>query len=248
MAPTDAASLTQATTTITMCPSRSSMTGRTSLIGVSTTQSKTRVSQLPCSFSFFASSFPSTCSYWSASVLARVAMPVRLYASCFWPLVCMLSSLTAYGAMPRPNSKDLCGSDDNILVCAIDNALNISRRSFPSCQFVLLWHVHSGLDVARQGGTVRIRTISSFGGPCIDFPRLGLAFFIGASRVQDKWHHPADVIAGGCNRTCCCCSVCARVVASLCESIEKEGRMLLFVPFRIVVVDDDGGRKNRAHH
>ena len=135
---------------------------------------------------------------------ARAALCVFFVA--FGLNALITDSLKVYCAMPRPNFYDLCGFDDDTLLCATDDAhaLDEARRSFPSGHASLSFCGMSTVALFLLGKVGLYRCARSrLLGLLLVGPPLGLAFFIAASRVHDEWHHPADVVAGACIGTCC---------------------------------------------
>ena len=111
-------------------------------------------------------------------------------------------------ARPRPNFVARCWPHGaphvfdaaGIAVCASDAISPLEgRKSFPSghtswtaagCGWAAFW----------LAGRLRVWDREAAGHPwrlCVAAAPVALTVFVGVSRLQDNWHHPTDVMAGG---------------------------------------------------
>jgi len=133
-------------------------------------------------------------------------------------LLSLLSAIFAVGAAtntlkisvarPRPNFVARCWPHGGapvfdaagIAVCAPDAISPLEgRKSFPSGH--TSWSA-AGLGWASfwLAGRLRVWDRDAAGHPwrlCVAAAPIVLVVFIGVSRLQDSWHHPTDVMAGG---------------------------------------------------
>ena len=138
------------------------------------------------------------------------AVAVGLHAVMFTEL--LVSGAKNYIGYPRPNFYAGCGWSDEKMSCeGSDDAYLLFGQSFPSghaahsaCIAALL-ALHmlrraegAAANSASPGSvcTSRLLTVAAHLPPSI-------AVAISASRVHDRWHHPADVVAGCCLGTGC---------------------------------------------
>ena len=124
-------------------------------------------------------------------------------------------TLKLFVSRHRPNFYALCGFDVATKTCMAMPLRRVHEAalSFPSghssltfCGMTLIMYfLHGRLSLVTPASTISVRKLGisiqvwphkSLLGVLACVVPLSYAFFVAASRIRDKWHHPSDVIAG----------------------------------------------------